>query len=67
MAKGKELEDIDRGSAKNRAPSNAVEPSADAIGVAEASHDRSEAYAACMQAYRWLSQRYRKTLDALAK
>ena len=38
-----------------------------AIGVAGPSHDRSETYAACMQAYRWLSRRYRKTLDALAK
>lgn len=27
----------------------------------------TDAYAACMRVYRWMSQRYRKTLDALAK
>jgi hypothetical protein len=67
MSKGKEFEDINRGSATSGGPSDVTKPSADAIGVAGPSHDRSETYAACMQAYRWLSRRYRKTLDALAK
>jgi hypothetical protein len=68
MAKGKELEEIDRGRTKSsHSQSNAVEPSDNAIGVPKPDYDRSEAYEACMQAYRWLSRRYRKTLDALAK
>jgi hypothetical protein len=33
----------------------------------EIDRERSKVYEACMQAYRWMSQRYRKTLDALAK
>jgi hypothetical protein len=35
--------------------------------TAAANHEPSEVYEACMRAYRWMSQRYRKTLDALAK
>ena len=27
----------------------------------------TDVYAACMSVYRWMSRRYRKTLDALAK
>ena len=36
-------------------------------GTAVANHEPSEVYEACMKAYRWMSRRYRKTLDALAK
>jgi hypothetical protein len=35
--------------------------------AAAANHETSEVYEACMRAYRWMSRRYRKTLDALAK
>lgn len=33
----------------------------------EPSATPSSTYEACMQVYRWMSRRYRKTLDALAK
>jgi hypothetical protein len=41
--------------------------SANDKGGAAANREPSEVYEACMRAYRWMSQRYRKTLDALAK
>lgn len=63
MAKSKNLEEVDR----KRAEGSAAEARDSAIGDAKPDHARSEAYEACMQAYRWLSRRYRKTLDALAK
>ena len=37
------------------------------VDTAAANHQPSEVYDACMKAYRWISRRYRKTLDALAK
>ena len=68
MAKSKELEKTDRERAEgSHSQSNAVEASGNAISAPQPDHERSEAYEACMQAYRWLSRRYRKTLDALAK
>ena len=41
--------------------------SAGDAGAAAANREPSELYEACMKAYRWISRRYRKTLDTLAK
>lgn len=36
-------------------------------GVHESEASSASTYEACMRVYRWMSKRYRKTLDALAK
>jgi hypothetical protein len=64
MPKSKDLEELERGES-GRSQSNGPEAGDHAISLPEP--DKSGTYERCMQAYRWLSRRYRKTLDALAK
>ena len=67
MPKSKELEDLHRERGESGlSQSNGLEASDHVMHFAEPDK-HSGTYERCMQAYRWLRRRYRKTLDALAK
>ena len=67
MAKSKDLEELDRErTGSGLSPGNRGEADEPAIGSPKP-EEHPGSYERCMQAYRWLSRRYRKTLDALAK